>query len=437
VLAQRQTKLIVGCQVYFDTASAGTFSANLGSFPIFGAKATLTNNVAATDANVTVTVDTTQVDAYYFTSQFSATQQANDTMLLFIVNIVPSGGDAGEVQESGGYQIMEILSVGAQTLLSAGQYQLSVLRGRKNTTATAFATANAEAWLIQANTLGFFNTSVFNTIRANRLIGATPAYAQFRLCPFTASESLALSAATSEQFRFPLNSSSAPSLTLATPGGFTIATTPGAYPYGIRCSGTWTSPDGDLVEIKVLLRLSSDTTDRVIWDQSLAPCASASFDVTVQPDKPGTWTIKLIARDQTNYQTERDITATLGGSGAVCAAPDLYDSQGNLIRLGANIGGVYRTLEAVPFGPISMKCSTPGATMQFSTGGCYVNNGTIVHPNVSGYQNYSATLQPFCCLLVPNTGSLTPPSSFLLSYVASAAGYTQSNTIQIQINLFQ
>ena len=119
VLARRPNNIIAGCQVYFDTNPTGTFSQNLGNFPIYAANATLYSAVAATDGTVTLTVDTTQPDAVYFTNQYSATQQANDTMLLFLVSVVASGGDAGEVAESGGYQIMEICSVSAQTLLAA------------------------------------------------------------------------------------------------------------------------------------------------------------------------------------------------------------------------------------------------------------------------------------------------------------------------------
>jgi hypothetical protein len=413
-LVQRPSNLIVGCQLFFDTNPAGTF-ALLGSFGGFAAKGVLNTAVAAGDAVLNVSVDTTQPDADFFTQQFSANEQAADTMLAIVVSVVPSdplvgaggeqiqgaGGenisdagtspDAGEIAEDAtGLCEVEICSVGVATLVSAGQYQLGVLRGRQNTVARAFAAANSEVWLIPRANLSVFTNALFATLRSNRAAGLTPAYAQFRLCPYTFTLQLPLSNAANEQFRFALNSISVPSLALSKPNTFTLAAVASAYPYNIPISGKWTDPNGGLVEIKVLLRKSTDTADRVIIDQTFAPTGSMAFSTQAPIDSPGTWTIKLIARDATNLFTEQDIAVTITGNASpVCAFPILFDSAGIQIVNPAgfdtptNVPGkwVIAPQSPVAYGPVSLICSTPGATIYFQTSGPILQNGLFVFNN--------------------------------------------------------
>jgi hypothetical protein len=212
ILAKRPSGIVIGAQLFFDTDLAGTFSL-LGNLTNFAAFATLSGAVAMGDAVLNVAVDTTQVDADYFTNQYSANDAANDTMLAILVSVVATGGGdpgVGQIAESGspsaGNQIVEICSVSAQTLTGAGQYQLSVLRGRKNTSALVWTAAHTEVWLIPAALLSFFSHALFATLRANRGSETDPWEAQFRLCPFTIAQIFPLANATTFSFRFPTNS---------------------------------------------------------------------------------------------------------------------------------------------------------------------------------------------------------------------------------------
>ncbi len=409
-LAQRPSNTIVGCQLFFDTDPAGSFT-SLGNFTGFAAKATLNANVAAGDATITVDVDTTQVDADYFTNQYSDLEQANDTMLAVLVQVVSGGGDAGEIDEAAGYQIMEIMSVGAQTLVSAGVYTLSVLRGRQNTVAQAFATGTAEVWLIPRANLAAFTDATFDTIRANRLTGQTPAYAQFRFCPYTFVTQFPLSGATSEQFRFPLNSISAPSLNLTSPAWFSQTINAASFPNKLAVAGTWSDPDNNLVEIIVQLIKSTDTSPRVVLDSVFAPQGSKNFKATVQFDSAGSWTVKLIARDSTNLTTEVDLAVTVnatGGAAAKCADVDLFDCNGVQI-----ISGEARL---IPYGPITLSCTTPGASIRFWTSGLYFNpaTGKFTGPNSLFSRLDYDPAGPFPMNLMINPGSSGTSSDLVI-----------------------
>lgn len=438
VLAQRPNNIIIGNNVYFDTDPAGTFSL-LGSAGNFAAKATLHTAVAATDAALDVDVDVSQVDAEYFTQQYTDLEAADDTMLAFIVSTVSGGAESGQVDESAGFQIVEICSVSAQSLTSAGRYSLTVLRGRKNTVATAFTTANTEVWLIPAALLTYFTFAPFDTIRANRLLGTTPDHAQFRFCPYTFASALALADATSHAFRFPLNSASAPSLTLTSPGWILTYTGVTTFPFSINVKGSWNDPDGNLVQHRILLRLSSESSDRVLVNQVFIPTTTKAFNTYAQIDKPGTWAIKLIARDATNLVTERDIAVNVSGTGgAKCAPVDVFDAAGEqILNANGNVptsGSAYPN-RFIPFGVLNLKCSTPGAVIHFHTSGVVFNSGAIIE--AAGDWVYAeGTVQPFhgLMLLPPlNIGGL---KGYTLRVSASAPGYADSAAISFSIPLY-
>lgn len=454
-LAQRPNNLIVGATLYFDTDPAGTFS-SLGILPNFAAKATLSADVAATDGTLAVTVDTTQPDADYFTQQFSANQAQNDTMLAFLVDV-----SAGQVAESGGYQVMEICSVGTQALTSAGHYTLTVLRGRKNTTPAAFAAASTEVWLVPASLLSFFTHQLFDQIRANRLAGTTPAYAQFRLCPYTFVNSLPLSSAATFAFQFPLKSASAPVLTLTTPSVFSL-NYPGntTWPINIPVAGFWTDAEGVLVQHTVALSKSTEAQDRIVLSASYPNAASKNFATNVQIEAAGNYLIKLIARDSNNLLTERDIAVTVTGSGAKCALPQLFDSAGKEVvdysgtpQASSNGSGngstghyqaLVQTNSTCQLGAMSLACATPNATIHFSiyTGGAIANTinraGEI---SVGAADNvYSPDVAPYLALYPGYLGSIhtlaTPAEVYPVLIIfawATAPGVADSDTVQFQI----
>ena len=443
VLAERPSNLITGCQLYFDTSPTGTFS-SLGTFPSFACYCTVHTTIAATDTSITVNATSTQVDIAWLQTSYSANDQSNDVLLAIAVSLVASGGDAGEIAESGGYQIMEIMSVGTITLVSAGVYTLHVLRGRQNTVGQAFATTNSEVWVIPRSLLGFFGSSVFDSIRANRVLGTTPAYAQFRLCPFTFVSQLQLSAAANNQFRFPLKSATVPSLALALPATYSLAfSSVAAFPFTIRVVGTWSDPDGALVETRVSLRLSTDTADRVVQDLVFAPCATRALATAVAIDGPGNYTLKLIARDANNLSTEIDIPVAVTGSAtATCAVPAIFDANGNQML---NASGVTPNAQQVivpdnvtPFGALSLSCSTPNAVIYFQTTLPVVSSGML------SYNSAPQVYTPGTCypMLTPtyvpdeNNGTWVIQQTATLVIWSTATGYAASPFITVQIPVF-
>jgi hypothetical protein len=448
VLAARPSNLIAGAALYFDTDPAGTFSL-LGTFGSFAAKATLRSNLAATDATLHLTVDTTQADADYFTQEYTAKDAVNDTMLAFILQTVSSGPDTGEVDESGGYQIMEICSVSTQTLVGAGQYDLTILRGRKNTLPAAFSTATAEVWLIPANLLAFFNHNLFETIRANRLLGLTPAYAQFRLCPYTFVASLPLSSATSEQFRFPLNSISAPSLALSAPASFAPAVYALTFPNRLNVAGVWTDPDQNLVEFEMTLQKSTDLVPRPVINQQFSPRGTYAFNSYISFDSTGTWVITLTARDSNNLSTSIQITATVTApitAATTCAFPTFLDCNGNEIPVTVTYGGgIYTVTQSpkvpIPFGPITIKCSSPGSWCQFFTNGLVLQSGVLSNPSMPpAGLTYADDLQPFHGLFELGSPAVIQ-SSWTLQFcvLTTAPGYLNlggiSNPLSVVFDL--
>ncbi|MBU6409383.1 MAG: hypothetical protein KGR98_03250 [Verrucomicrobia bacterium] len=439
---QRPTNLVVGCQLWFDTNPTGTFQ-QLGVLTGFAAKATLRSNVAAADSVIHANVDTTQPDATFFTEQFTANQAADDTMLAVLVSVVSDPGQPDDKQiaeTAGGYAELEICSVSTQTLVQAGQYDLTVLRGRQNTTAQAFAAASSELWLIPRANMRGFASALFATLRANRVAGLAPSYGQFRFLPYTYSAQYQLSAAADEPFHFPLASSSSPSLALTAPAAFSLSEAPAGFPFRLQVAGKWTDPDASLVEIKILLRGPNDTADRTVVDRTFAPTGEAAFNTWVQLDATGNWTIKLIARDATNLQTEQDIAVDVTSAPAqTCAMADVFDSAGNQVTGNLAVINGQNQITAtdyVAFGPLALKCSTPGATIYFTSAGPFSDNGTLTSsPNVQAYVagdlepmniNFYTAQQVYTGGHNPYTTVYSPATQTVVTVWASAPGYGNS-----------
>jgi len=442
-LVQRPSNLITSCQLYFDTAANGTFS-SLGVLSGFAAKGILANAIAISDTALTVNVDTTQPDADFFTQQYSANDAQDDTMLAIVVQPVLDNGTtpaSSQVAEVSGYAVMEIMSVSTQTLLSAGQYQLTILRGRQNTAAQAFA-ANSEVWLIPRSNVVGFGSALFATLRANRAAGTTPSYALFRLCPATFATSLALSEGVSEPFRFPLMSLSAPTLALTAPASYTPAIAATQFPAVLPLSGLWTDPDGNLVEVKIMVRSSTETTDRLVADTIFTPTNSYPLASTVSFEKAGTYTVKLIARDSTNFVTETDLVVRVTGVATPACAPaqmfdcngvELLDVSGAPTMIGHMVNGWNVAVrQIVPFGVLGISCSTPGATISFKTSGAVLQGGELITTTSTTqsmgkftdtrYSSYDATaIQP---VNIP----ITLSTNFFVQITCSAPGYVDSVT---------
>jgi hypothetical protein len=224
-----------------------------------------------------------------------------------------------------------------------------------------------------------------------------------------------------------------------------------AYPYTVAVAGTWNAPDGNLVEVEVLLRASTDTADRVCLDSKFPPQGSRTFSLNVQVEQAGSYTIKLIARDANNFTTENDIALTVTGSGAKCAAPVLTLADGTVVPtfdtgttdwtavffstdttpvlenytpyFGAGsfgspaIGG-----PAIPYGPLNIACTTPGAAIEFYADTYVGSKGQSLTPPAQNTSNRVAypAYQPV--VAAGRTGGL-----LYIFFQASAAGMTSSN----------
>ena len=451
VLAQRPNNLIIGNYVYVDTDPAGTFLL-LGDSPNFAAQATLNADVALADGTLHLMVDNTQVDAGYFTNQYTANDAINDTLLAVLVSV-----SAGQVAEAGGYAVMEICSVSVQTLLpsvggvggdsiigvggdtltgvgdspTVNRYDLTVLRGRKGTVPTAFAAATTEVWLIPAALLSFFTANLFDTVRANRFLGTSPATLQFRFAPYTFSDQMPLSDAANHAYQFPLKSASVPSLTLTAPATTSLTYSSGTFPIKIKAAGKWETLDNSLVKIEVKARLASEDNDRKVLTQNFAACSSKSFTTMVQLDQPGSWMIKLIATDATGVTAERDIPVSVTSASPVkCALPQLFAADGTEV---VDVSGqptkgnpyVVNPGKFFVYGAMELKCSTPGAVINFKTTGAFLNGGGLAAFGVFafGVAYVADTTMPF---LMPAVA----PGTVTVEAWATAPGYADSGHIQ-------
>lgn len=464
VLAQRPNNLIVGDNVYCDTNPAGTFLL-LGDASNFAAQAILATDFALGDGTLHLTVDSSQVDAGYLTNQYTANDAINDTMLAILVSVA-----AGQVAEAGGYAVMEICSVsaialqnlsgvggdtiggvGGDTILGVGdaatlwRYDLTVLRGRKGTVASAFAAATTEVWLIPAALLVYFTAQIFDQIRANRLLGVTPNVLQVRLCPYTFNNNLPLATAADNVFQFPLKSASVPSLTLTLPNSFALNYSSGTFPIKIKVAGSWATQDNSLVKIQVNARLASENSDRIFLTQNFAACSSKNFATTVQLDTPGSWTIRLIATDSTGIIAERDIAVNITSSSPVkCALPQLFDVTGVEVvdvsgaPTGNSSGWSVNPIALIPYGALSLACATPGATIKFQVaGGPVLIAGVLT--STGAVQIYApGTLQPYFTPSMAvndlSVDALVPNVSVQVS--ATAPGYAASDKITFTLPLF-
>jgi hypothetical protein len=355
-LAQRPDAMITGFHLYFDTDSGGTFSSMLGAQTVFAGRATLSAAVAAADTTLAITV-ADQMDMERFTSQPGDLAAANDELLAILVSTVPAHdpvtADDGQAAEDGnGYAVLEVCSVSASALLGAGSYSLTVLRGRQNTQAAAWTTANTEVWLVPRSGLVVFTHSEFGVLQGNRQSGATPAYGYFRLTPFTSLAEFELSEATSVKFRFPLKSPAAPNLVLTAPvaaNNELVVASP-VYPYALQVTGNWLDADANLVSWQMLLQKSTDAAPRLIAEAVFTGTARADFDETVGLESGGTYWLTLRADDATGFSTRVVITIAATGNGGKVMPPTVTFA-GRV--LGATEGGCYGLLEA--------SCQTPGA----------------------------------------------------------------------------
>lgn len=354
VLAERPAKQIEGIDIHFDTDTGGTFQ-EMAATPAFAQRATLRSNFGATlplPTTIEVTVPA-QVDTDLFAVQPGALLANDDTLLAILVEM-----DGANIKEDAdGYVYVELCSISAQSLVSAGNYDLTVLRARQGTQPRAFTTANCEVWLIYRKDLLELAHADFRTLRSNRAIGDTPDTGYFRLQPFTVEEELALADCTSHAFRFPRRIQAGPVVTLTAPTGATANVT-SPYPATLNVTGTASDVDANLISYRVSVKKDGDTAETLVEEQVFSPSESHAFDVPVQFGEAGTFFIYVRAFDSTGLSTENVITVTAAAGAAKVATPELY-------YMSVRIPGGSTLSAGNGIGAMEARCSTPGATIRW------------------------------------------------------------------------
>jgi PKD repeat protein len=235
---------------------------------------------------------------------------------------------------------------------------------------------------------------------------------------------------------------SAPTLALTAPASYTPAIAATQFPAVLPLSGLWTDPDGNLVEVKIMVRSSTETTDRLVADTIFTPTNSYPLASTVSFEKAGTYTVKLIARDSTNFVTETDLVVRVTGVATPACAPaqmfdcngvELLDVSGAPTMIGHMVNGWNVAVrQIVPFGVLGISCSTPGATISFKTSGAVLQGGELITTTSTTqsmgkftdtrYSSYDATaIQP---VNIP----ITLSTNFFVQITCSAPGYVDSVT---------
>jgi hypothetical protein len=392
VLAERDSSALTGMEVYFDTATGGTFQP-IGTQKAFAIRATLRSDYSsAATGDLEVTVPD-QIDIDTLAEAVSDLNAEDDTLLAIVVKT-----DAGFVEDDADdYPILEVMSISAISLVSANTYDLTVLRGRQFTKLQSFVTADTEVWIIYRELLTPLTHQKFAEIRSNRINGDTPATGFFRLSPHTQSEGRDLADCSSIEYRWSRSSPAGPLLALTSPissgsayqyppewnsgtayveddwvwrsgtaykcilghtnqvpPNATYWTTTGSpYPVDIPFAGTWTDPNSDLVAAQILVKKDGGTE---IEDESetMAPAPSLTFEEDVHIAENGMWNVRLVGTDATGLVTSRTVRIDAKGSTTQVARPKFKQH-------GKRVKGEEWNL----YGKLKITCRTEGATIEF------------------------------------------------------------------------
>jgi hypothetical protein len=353
IVAERPGDLVQAFRAYFDTDSAGDFQA-LGSTAVFAQRATLRSD--HNDSTTTIeTVVPSQVDSELFSEQ-PGQIAANDDYLLAI--LVEKDGDQIAL-DADGYAQVEVCSVISTSVVSAGNIDLEVMRGRQGTQSRAFTDENCEVWLILKSDLFAVTHQDFKTLRENAATGATPDTGYFRLQPIAQAER-DLADCDNIEFEFPAKTQAGPTLTLSSPSGTSVNVT-APYPALVQVTGTAEDQDSNLIAYRVSVRKSTDTDETVVEENVFAPALSRDIDVPVYVGEQGTFYIKVRAWDTAGLVVESVITVTAAAGSNKVATPEFY-FQG--LRIPGDsmfrFGGC---------GPFELRCATGGATIEWTYAG--------------------------------------------------------------------
>lgn len=394
ILAERQSS-VTAFSAWFDTNASGDFQ-KLANFSAFAQRAKLRDDHTSGQTTLKLFVPD-QADTDLFSEQPGALAAADDQLLAILVEKKPSAlmdDDAGAmhddedpngpiatdelvaqiVEDELGFARFEVCSVSASDVVAiadddggaamqdddGGQlapddllFDLTVLRSRLGTKARAFTAANCEVWLIHRSDLPAVLHDQFTTLRTNAATGTAPNVGYFRLQPSsTTLGEKDLADCPSLDFLWPRCVQARPQLTITAPTAADV-TVAAPYPASLSVTGTITDEDANLVGFRVSLKKSGDSAETLVDEQVFNPTGEKAFDYTLQISEPGTFYIYVRAWDSTGLHTEAVFTVTAGAGTGKCATPELW-LLGKLLPAGVKV-----------FGPIELRCNTPGATMTY------------------------------------------------------------------------
>jgi hypothetical protein len=417
VLAERAAVNIAGFQIYCDSDTSGTFQV-IGNTRGFACRGTLRGDFSATETGPMLISVPSQVDTDLLTDTVNAQKADDDTLLAILVkadigtqippfvrfrfpqSLTPLSTIGYPISEdAGGYAEIEVCSISAISLNSAGNYDLTVLRARRATKQRAFIPQSTEVWIVRRGSLETNGHLQFRETRDNRLSGALPATEYFRLAPYTHLDTRDLADCDSIPFQFPKSSSAGPLLELTAPtsnsvqyppnwqvglvvaigdfywfngaayqananhttsqankppnGAFWNSGIPVPYPYIFDVEGTWTDPNEDMVATQIIIEKDNGYSS-IVDDDQFTPIGSADISESIKLPENGNWSIRLKAVDATGLQSERVIRVTALGTALKCATPKFYHN-------GKKVSGTQWNL----YGRMKLKCATPDVVMQF------------------------------------------------------------------------
>lgn len=271
-LAQRPNLLSVGFQLSYNSASTGTFQ-NLGIHDGFAVKATIRADYSASATGALQIAVPTQADISILSQSLTSTVASDDSLLAVVFRIATGQIDV----DAAGLVHWEIMSVSAISIVSAGNYDLTVTRARQGTAQHAFVVASAEVWIVNRSSLKFFFHQDFEKIKLNKLVGLTPDTAYFIPQPFTAYDTLDIDSITPFGFAFNVIAPSAPVVTINLPTWteqtFSNATL--ATDQIVLIQGTVVDYGGRLAEVQIVCR--KDGGPEVTVYRAVTGRNSASF----------------------------------------------------------------------------------------------------------------------------------------------------------------
>lgn len=335
VLAERPHDLVTGVNVYYDSATSGSFqflgiqeTFALRGMPSEGWEA---NSNGPFEIDIYSTRDRDMID------DDPGPTAARDNQLLMVV--IQKNGSGGVAEDANGFPIMEIFSIESFQQTGQESFAVTAYRERFGTKRRSFWQGQSECWIIPGFGLTGFGHRDFAVLQNLTQTG------YFRLQPFSLFAQRELSACPNIPFKFPSSLAYAPQVSFTTPA--TASLQYSAPPGSVNVVGTITDADGNLTHFS-MLRRSSNGTEETIFSAPLNPTGLYNFEHSVDFSDPGSFTLIARAQDSTGRITDSEIAIEINQPAGKVATPAISPS-----------GGFLRTSRTV-----TVSCSTAGASIE-------------------------------------------------------------------------